>query len=439
MRKVILATLFNRPAHALHGALQAARRVLPDADIVCIDDGSTEAYSASYGPVLEQVGGPYRLERIDTQADRPDSYGIPAPDGGIHNNPAYAFNRCWQLARENGPANALILSSDTIIQSKAREQLRCFDTTAAVWTPTVVDLDTGACWHHPQMPRPFQWAQYTSLDAIEAVGGMDEAFMGGIAFEDNDFSARLLLHVGRLVVRGDVTCWHQSHPQTAYSDGNKGFETNRAYCQQKWLGVVPFNDQDVIGLKPEAVSADVAGYVVYRGPRNLRDFIRICTDGAVSVVDLGARFGDKLDCVADSVQRRIAVEIHRPYAQASRVQAEWHLGDMVEWVRAARQRGETYDAGMAIDTLEHLDHDAGERWLRDCQRVFRRVLVFTPDGLIPQEHSAFDPTADEHERHRSGWTRGELEQLGFSVQTATDYHRIGGVTYGALFAVWEAK
>jgi hypothetical protein len=183
-------------------------------------------------------------------------------------------------------------------------------------------------------------------------------------------------------------------------------------------------------------------FSLFRGPAVLRAFIQSSTAGAESVVELGAMFGDNFRFVASGVKHRIAVEIHEPYIERGRRQNPnagytWIQGDIRNIGEILG--GRVHDVGLLLDVIEHVEKSEGEKLLRKCQRLFRKLLVFTPDGLTPQERDVFGMGADTWQRHRCGWSAEDLEAFGFHVWRAADYHRIEGKMYAALFATWEAE
>jgi hypothetical protein len=70
------------------------------------------------------------------------------------------------------------------------------------------------------------------------------------------------------------------------------------------------------------------------------------------------------------------------------------------------------DAVIALDVVEHLDHDAGRDLLCVLPLLARRVtIIFTPTGFFPQAPRDGNPWQE----HRSGWTPAELRSLGYDV------------------------
>ena len=75
-----------------------------------------------------------------------------------------------------------------------------------------------------------------------------------------------------------------------------------------------------------------------------------------------------------------------------------------------------YDLVLAIDILEHLTPEQGHVFLAHCIRIAHRaVLVSTPKVFVAQ-----DVAANPLENHRSVWTEGELQALGFTATLPND-------------------
>ena len=65
-----------------------------------------------------------------------------------------------------------------------------------------------------------------------------------------------------------------------------------------------------------------------------------------------------------------------------------------------------------MDVIEHLHEPDALALLADCERIARRrVVVFTPNGFLPQGDFRGNP----HQVHVSGWSAERLRGLGFRV------------------------
>lgn len=236
-KNTVVMTVYDRPHMTLINTLNALGKTgLQDTEILVVDDGS----NASYEPLLSSYQGlPIRLVRCDTVKDRPGTYNI---DGS--NNPAYANNFALEHVDSE---NVFWMSSDVMVQPRTIFEAMKLDLSKVVWMPCVTDLDTSDEFLGPTRLAPFGWFFATKTDTLREVG-WDEEYLKGIAFEDNDFMARLALHVKRFVVDMNVRAWHQSHPQKAYSDGKVGWDTNKRYTLDKWGGI-PWHTEEKSPLK----------------------------------------------------------------------------------------------------------------------------------------------------------------------------------------------
>jgi GT2 family glycosyltransferase len=232
-KTAIIMTVFDRPELTLMNTLYGlSRNDLKDTAIIIVDDGSTVQYGA-VPQIIESL--PAILHRINTKDDRPDTYTIDEN----YNNPAYAFNAGFAIAKEIHAEKICVLSSDVIIPPHAMEAVGRCDLTKAVLCARVVDMDSAGDFCSSRRLWPLPWFVATLTEYVEAIGGWDEAYLAGIGFEDNDFMARLFLAVRCMIVFDGITTYHQSHPQTAYSDNFQGWNTNEKYTIDRW-GCVPF-------------------------------------------------------------------------------------------------------------------------------------------------------------------------------------------------------
>jgi hypothetical protein len=73
----------------------------------------------------------------------------------------------------------------------------------------------------------------------------------------------------------------------------------------------------------------------------------------------------------------------------------------------------------AYDFIEHLNKEDGINWLKDVEKIARKLIfLFTPiseNGEIPLSPSAGLRPENIYENHKSGWTYKEFEKLGFKT------------------------
>ncbi len=229
-KDAVLLTVFNRPPavliNTLHGLL---RNDLAETSVIVIDDGSTIDYSGVKGFLDGDGAKSVEWIRIDTVKERQGTYHV---DGC--NNPAYAFNRALRKARSLDAKRIFVMSSDCIVPAHALEHFRGWVDRDFVPFARTVDQDTQAEYCSSRRIWPLYWLMGAKTEWLDAIGGWDEEYLKGIAFEDNDFSARLFDQVKKFVIDDAVTVIHQSHPRNEYSDDLRGFMTNQRYTIDKW-------------------------------------------------------------------------------------------------------------------------------------------------------------------------------------------------------------
>lgn len=90
-------------------------------------------------------------------------------------------------------------------------------------------------------------------------------------------------------------------------------------------------------------------------------------------------------------------------------------------------KGRKFDACIALDVIEHLPKEEGWKMLDAMEALAnRRVIIFTPNGFIPQKSKDGDL-----QEHLSGWTAPEMRARGYEVHgmygpkhLRGEYHRI---------------
>ncbi len=228
----VVMTVWNRDHDLLLAVFRQLRRSLPDDwEVVVVDDGSTADYSG-VKQLTEQVGPKCRwIETGEYEAFR--------ICGGF-NNPARAFNVGVEAAEGE---TLLILSSDVLVKPKLFQRLAMAGG-EGLYTPGVIDIDTGMQYCGPLRVFPMPWCLGTTKKAVTEAGGWDEAYLQGLCYEDNDFVGRLALIQGRVLADWDTVVYHMSHEQPAYNlkdpDVMAANERNRRLTIAKWRGV-PFD------------------------------------------------------------------------------------------------------------------------------------------------------------------------------------------------------
>jgi GT2 family glycosyltransferase len=228
----VILTVYNRDITIMLNTLVSLRKnnLEEDTEVLFVDDGSTEDYEDLIEMAQEWAGYPLRYLR----APEYEAYRI----NGGHNNPAIVNN--WALTQAQGE-RIFFLSSDVMLPPHAMDAARAWVDRGAIYTPRTLDMDSGNVYCGRDRPYPMMWFVGCRKADIDAIGGFDEKFCEGMAFEDNDFMGRLFQHVGKLIIDLAVTAFHQSHAQVYTQDEGVGYLKSKKYCLAKHDGV-PFAD-----------------------------------------------------------------------------------------------------------------------------------------------------------------------------------------------------
>jgi len=255
-RTSVLMTIYDRPYRVLRNTLHQLRRNdLTNTELIVVDDGSTKDYG-QIKDYLTQYEVPF--EWIDLA---PESYPFEPYNIDGLNNPSLAWNTALDAARGE---IVVCLSSDCMIPPHALKHAKTPG--RSVWMSRVVDIDSCMELLGTSRIAPYGWFMSWNREHYDV--RWDEEYLHGIAYEDNDFTAMLALASKRIDLDLQITAIHQSHPQTAYSDGHRGHDINERYTWKKWGGVPWTGDE----YDPIAISKSIQGRLhVLSCDRNKRE------------------------------------------------------------------------------------------------------------------------------------------------------------------------
>ena len=204
-------------------------------ELILLDDGSTRDYSAAR-IYAENVIPRTRWVRLDPD---PECYFY--EDG--QKNPARALNRAFA---ESHGEKIVLVASDTIVNSRAMKAALAHDPSRGIMSTGVYDIEQQSFYCGPQRLFPSQWFLTLARSTINAIGGWDEEYMKGFAFEDNDFVGRAALHHGQFFGAWDACVVHFSHRMKQIKDDPvlmEGLRRSQAHTRKKWGGI-PFSDDE---------------------------------------------------------------------------------------------------------------------------------------------------------------------------------------------------
>ena len=132
--------------------------------------------------------------------------------------------------------------------------------------------------------------------------------------------------------------------------------------------------------------------------------------GCSTCLDVGCGGGSPLRLIG--VDYLAGVDGHAPSieeARRNKTHNELHLADVL--TIGAHFAARRFDACIALDLIEHLTKEDGHRLLKDMETIAsRRVIIFTPNGFVPQSSQEGDL-----QEHLSGWEVSEMRGLGYEV------------------------
>lgn len=156
--------------------------------------------------------------------------------------------------------------------------------------------------------------------------------------------------------------------------------------------------------------------------QELRSVLRGCR----TVLDIGCGSCSPARFLSEALL--VAVDGYAPALEEARRNGshdEYALGDVKKIGDLFPNR--RFDACIALDVIEHLQKADGWRMVEDMERLAtKRVVIFTPNGFIPQRSKEGDL-----QEHLSGWTAEEMRAHGYQVigmygpkWLRGEYHRI---------------
>lgn len=146
--------------------------------------------------------------------------------------------------------------------------------------------------------------------------------------------------------------------------------------------------------------------------------------GCKSVLDIGCGVGSPVRFV-DSTHT-VGLDGYSPAlkeAEARGTHHEFALGDATELDKKFKDC--QFDACVALDLIEHLTEKEGLKLIKEMERIAKkRVIIFTPNGYIPQESHDGDLQA-----HHSGWDADYMKKLGYTVYGMYGLKSLRGETH----------
>lgn len=93
----------------------------------------------------------------------------------------------------------------------------------------------------------------------------------------------------------------------------------------------------------------------------------------------------------------------------------------------------SFDCVLALDFIEHLEKKKALKLIKYMESVARKkVILFTPNGFLKQEAVE----GSKWQEHKSGWSTGELQKLGYTVYGASGIKPLKGYRASIKYKPW---
>lgn len=168
-----------------------------------------------------------------------------------------------------------------------------------------------------------------------------------------------------------------------------------------------------LGRAPKAMAQRVYRRLFGVAISEYQRSLRAACAGCRTLLDVGCGDYSPLAGVARRMERSVGLDAFEPaieIARAAGIHDDYVLGDAGR-LRELFEPG-SFDCVAATDLIEHMEREQGLELLAAMESIARRrVVIFTPNGFLPQEPFG----GNEFQRHRSGWSAREMQQRGYRV------------------------
>jgi len=153
-------------------------------------------------------------------------------------------------------------------------------------------------------------------------------------------------------------------------------------------------------------------------PRYAAELRRLLLPECRSVLDVGCGNEGRLLQLVPGIPDAVGVDAQVP---TTGPHAAYRQLDIRSLADAFEDR--SFDAVVALDVIEHLTREEGWGLLDAMEAIAsRRVIVFTPNGFLPQPPAPDNP----YQEHLSGWSTPDFERRGYRVTGVNGWKPLRG-------------
>lgn len=165
------------------------------------------------------------------------------------------------------------------------------------------------------------------------------------------------------------------------------------------------------------------------------------TEKSTHLIEFGAGFFDKLKYVPLPKEKKIGIEIYKPYIDNAKYTNCIMIEGDIHNYRTLLDNS-LFDTCMYCDVLEHFDKEDAINLINMNKIDFNKILLMIPEDEHPQELDVTGYGGHTYQTHRSTWYIEDIINLGFQNiiydKTFTQPQEGDGIkTGGCIFAIWN--
>jgi SAM-dependent methyltransferase len=134
--------------------------------------------------------------------------------------------------------------------------------------------------------------------------------------------------------------------------------------------------------------------------------------GCRSVLDVGCGHSSIVGSLKKTFSSE-GIDIHKKTIDLSRknkTHDKYKIGNIMSLPNFYKKK--SFDACVSIDVIEHFTKKDALRLIKNMENVaVKKIIILTPNGFYEQH----DYDGNPHQEHKSGWSKNDLEKLGYKV------------------------
>lgn len=131
-----------------------------------------------------------------------------------------------------------------------------------------------------------------------------------------------------------------------------------------------------------------------------------------TILDLGCGTGQLGDWLEKGRYSLTGVDIFKPYLDKCRKKGKYTQLIKTNLTETLDFKTKSFDAVIALQTIEHLNKKQGECLVKEMERIARKIIIVsTPNGECSQD--LYDE--NKYQKHLSSWTEKDFQERKYKV------------------------